>query len=71
MHRYDSDIKLIVSDIDGTILTSENELNSLTEEAIRTVINDKRCDFTFCTGRPLLMTLPMAVYFRLKIPFIF
>ena len=71
MHRYDSDIKLIVSDIDGTILTSENELNPLTEEAIRAVINGKRCDFTFSTGRPLLMTLPMAVYFKLKIPFIF
>ena len=71
MHRYNSDIKLIVSDIDGTILSSENELKPLTEEVIRAVINDEQCDFTFSTGRPLLMTLPMAVYFKLKIPFVF
>jgi Cof subfamily protein (haloacid dehalogenase superfamily) len=71
MYRYGSDIKLIVSDIDGTILTSENELDPLTEEVIRAIINDKRCDFTFCTGRPLLMTLPMVEYFKLKIPFIY
>ncbi len=71
MHRYDPDIKLIVSDIDGTLLTSENDLHPFTEELIRTVINEKRCDFTLSTGRPLSMTLPMAAYFDLKIPFIY
>lgn len=71
MHNYDSDIKLVVSDIDGTILTSGNELNPLTEDAIRSVINDEQCDFTLSTGRPLTMSLPMAVYFKLEIPFIF
>ena len=71
MHRYDSDIKLIVSDIDGTLLTSENDLHPSTEEQIRVVINEKHCGFTFSTGRPLSMTLPMAVYFDLKIPFIY
>jgi len=71
MHRYGSDIKLIVSDIDGTILTSENVLNPLTEEAIRTTINDKQCDFTLSTGRAFPLTLPMAAYFKLKIPFIY
>ena len=71
MQRYDYDIKLIVSDIDGTLLTSENDLHPLTEELIRAVINGKRCDFTFSTGRPLSMTLPMAAYFNLKIPFIY
>jgi len=71
MQRYDYDIKLIVSDIDGTLLTSENDLHPLTEELIRAVINEKRCAFTFSTGRPLSMTLPMAAYFDLKIPFIY
>ncbi len=71
MHRYGSDIKLIVSDIDGTLLTSENDLLPLTEKAIRAVINDKRCDFTFSTGRALPMSLPIAAYFKLKIPFIY
>jgi Cof subfamily protein (haloacid dehalogenase superfamily) len=71
MHRYGSEIKLIVSDIDGTLLNSENDLHPLTEEAIRAVINDKRCDFTFSTGRAFPRTLPMAVYFKLKIPFIY
>ena len=71
MYRYGSEIKLIVSDIDGTLLTSENELNSLTEEAIRAVINDKRYDFTLSTGRAFPLTLPMATYFKLKIPFIY
>jgi len=71
MYRYGSEIKLIVSDIDGTLLTSENELNPLTEEAIRAVINDKRCDFTLSTGRAFPLALPMALYFKLKIPFIY
>ena len=71
MYRYGSEIKLIVSDIDGNLLTSENELNPLTEEAIRAVINDKRCDFTLSTGRAFPLTLPMALYFMLKIPFIY
>ena len=71
MCRYGSEIKLIVSDIDGTLLTSENELNPLTEGAIRTVINDQRCDFTLSTGRAFPLTLPMAEYFKLKIPFIY
>ena len=71
MYRYDSDIKLIVSDIDGTLLTTDNDLHPLTEELIRAVINERRCDFTFSTGRPLSMTLPMAAYFDLKIPFIY
>jgi Cof subfamily protein (haloacid dehalogenase superfamily) len=71
MHRYGSDIKLIVSDIDGTLLTSENDLHPLTEEVIRAVIDDKQCDFTFSTGRPFLMTFPMVEYFKLKIPFIY
>ena len=71
MYRYGSEIKLIVSDIDGTLLTSENELNPLTEEAIRAVINDNRCDFTLSTGRAFPLTLPMAAYFKLKIPFIY
>ena len=71
MYRYGPEIKLIVSDIDGTLLTSENELNPLTEEAIRAVINDKQCDFTLSTGRAFPLTLPMAAYFKLKIPFIY
>jgi len=71
MHRYDSDIKLIVSDIDGTLLTSENDLHPLTEELIRVVINEEHCGFTFSTGRPLSMTLPLAAYLDLKIPFIY
>ena len=71
MHKYCSDIKLIVSDIDGTLLTSENDLLPLTEEMVRAVINDKRCDFTFSTGRAFPMTLPIATYFGLKIPFIY
>jgi len=71
MYRYGSEIKLIVSDIDGTLLTSKNELNPSTEEAIRAVINDKRCDFTLSTGRAFPLTLPMATYFKLKIPFIY
>ena len=71
MHKNSSDIKLIVSDIDGTLLTSENKLHPLTEEAIRAVIDDKRCGFTLSTGRAFPLTLPMAEYFKLRIPFIY
>jgi len=71
MQRYAYDIKLIVSDIDGTLLSSGNDLHPLTEDLVRAVINEKRCDFTFGTGRPLSMTLPMAEYFNLKVPFIY
>ena len=71
MQRHDPDIKLIVSDIDGTLLTSKNELHPLIEEVIRTVINEKRCDLTFSTGRALPHVLPIAAYFKLKIPFIY
>ena len=71
MHRYSFDIKLVVSDIDGTLLTSGNDLNPLTEEVIRAVINDQRRDFTFSTGRPLPMALPILDYFNLKVPFVY
>lgn len=71
MHKYSSDFKLIVSDIDGTLLSSENKLHPLTEEAIRAVIDDKRCGFTLSTGRAFTLTLPMAEYFKLRIPFIY
>ena len=65
------DIELIVSDIDGTILTSENALLPSTEEIVREVINDPQCNFTFSTGRAFPMVQPMVEFFKLKIPFIY
>lgn len=71
MRRYDTEIKLMVSDIDGTLLNSENDINPLTEKAVRGMIKGKRCKFTFSTGRAFPMTLPMAAYLELEEPFIY
>lgn len=71
MKRCGHEIKLIISDIDGTLLTSENVLLSSTESAVRKMIEAQNCAFTISTGRPFISTNPLAKYLGLKAPFSF
>ena len=71
MRKNDFEIKLIVSDIDGTLLNSDNGFNPPAERAVRRIIKDKLCDFTFSTGRSFPLTLPFADYLKLEVPFIY
>jgi Cof subfamily protein (haloacid dehalogenase superfamily) len=64
-------IKLIVSDIDGTLLNSENKFEPLTETAVRGFIRENQCGFTICTGRPFPLVKPLADYLGMKMPFIY
>ena len=43
-------IKLVVSDLDGTLLDSNSELSEITINTIKKYI-DKGIEFAFCTGR--------------------
>lgn len=71
MKRCGIDIKLIVSDIDGTLLTSKNVLLPSTEDSVRKIINAQNCSFTLSTGRPFIFSNPMAEYLNLEVPFTF
>ena len=71
MKQCGNKIKLIVSDIDGTLLTSKNILLPSTEKAVRKIIDAQYCAFTLSTGRPFIFTNPMAEYLNLEVPFTF
>jgi len=71
MLKNGSEIKLIVSDIDGTILTSRNELLPEVEDLVRSLVASKDCALTFSSGRSFPLTLPIIEFFGIKCPFIY
>ncbi|NLJ81161.1 MAG: HAD family phosphatase [Firmicutes bacterium] len=62
-------IKLVALDIDGTILNSEGELSTATEEAVAKV-KQRGISVVLATGRRLARTLPWAEALNLKGPLI-
>lgn len=64
-------LKLVVSDIDGTLLTSDNHLHPTTMGAVQFFEKNPACKFTFSTGRAFPRVKPMADLFNLQVPFIF
>lgn len=71
MLKNGSEIKLIVSDIDGTILTSKNELLPEVEELVRSLVASDDCALTFSSGRSYPLSLPIIEWFEINCPFIF
>lgn len=64
-------IRLVVSDIDGTLLTSDNNLHPATLDAIHSLRKRSGCDFTLSTGRSFPLSYPVMRHLGLSAPFIF
>ena len=64
-------IRLVVSDIDGTLLTSDNALHHRSQESIQALQRNNRCDFTLCTGRSFRLIKPLMDFLGIQFPFIF
>lgn len=62
-------IRLVVSDLDGTLLSSEHRLTAEVKEAVRE-FRKRGGLFTFATGRPLLTAAAFATELRLELPYI-
>jgi len=67
----DRKIKLIVSDIDGTLLSPENRLLPQTEEAVRAALDKDGLCFTIGTGRSFPLTIQLVEYLGIQAPFIY
>ncbi len=61
--------KLVVCDIDGTLVDSKGKISSVTLNTIKKV-RAKGVNVTVCTGRNITKTLPIAKKLGLKIPFV-
>lgn len=64
-------IRLVVTDIDGTLLTSSNALHEGTLVAIGAIRRSKNYHFTVSTGRSFPLTRPFIKLFDLNTPIIF
>jgi len=64
-------IRLVVSDIDGTLLTADNALHEGSAAAIQAVRQKPRCDFTLSTGRSFRLSNPLMGLLEIQLPFIF
>ena len=64
-----SRIKLIVSDIDGTLVTNDNQLNPQTVEIIK-LIKKKKIFFSLASQRVHSSIYPIAKELEIKIPYI-
>lgn len=62
-------IKLVVSDMDGTLLNKEGKISSGNEKAIQAA-RDKGVPFVLCTGRIYSAVQPYAEYLKLEAPVI-
>jgi len=62
-------IKLVVSDMDGTLLNSEGNISDVNQKAIQQV-RDSGVPFVLCTGRIFSAAYPYAVHLGLKAPVI-
>ena len=70
MYNFDpSKIKLVVSDLDGTLLNGASALSAYNIEQVRK-LHDKGVLFTFATGRMDKMTWHFAEPLELKLPII-
>lgn len=69
-HRL-KNIRLVVSDIDGTLLTSDNALHAASMDAIRSFNQSQVCNFTLSTGRAFPLAKPFMDLFGLCAPFVF
>ena len=64
-------IRLVVSDIDGTLLASDNELHPRTLSSIHQIIQNQRLIFTLATGRSFPLTRPFFKLLDIRSPIIF
>jgi Cof subfamily protein (haloacid dehalogenase superfamily) len=64
-------IRLVVSDIDGTLLTADNDLHPRTLSSILQVIENHQLTFTLGTGRAFPLTYPLIELLRIHSPIIF
>ena len=64
-------IRLVVSDIDGTLLTSDNALHAASLDAIRSFNQNEVCNFTLSTGRAFPLAKPFMDLLGLCAPFVF
>jgi len=62
--------KMLVSDIDGTLLNSENEISPKTKSAIDS-LKEKGFLFTLCSGRAFPYVAPLAKFLKIDVPFIY
>ncbi len=62
-------VRLIVSDLDGTLLSDSHRLTPQVCEAVQE-FTEKGGLFTFATGRPFLTVKPLAEKLGIQIPFI-
>ncbi|WP_162616094.1 HAD family hydrolase [Paenibacillus lutimineralis] len=62
-------IRLIVSDLDGTLLSADHALPSSTATAIREYVSRGGC-FTLATGRPFITARPIIQQLGLDLPII-
>lgn len=61
--------KLVVCDIDGTLVDSKGDVSDYTLKTIKKV-EKKGVHVTLCTGRNIAKTLPIAKKLNLQIPFV-
>lgn len=64
-----SNIRLIVSDIDGTLVTSNNEISKLTIETVKK-LKKKNISFSLASQRVHSSIIPLAKELEIDIPFI-
>jgi len=64
-------IRLVVSDIDGTLLTADNDLHARTLPSIQNIIHNQRLVFTLGTGRAFPLTHPFIELLGISSPIIF
>ena len=61
--------KLVVCDIDGTLVDSKGNISNRTLKAVEKLA-DKGIHFTLCTGRNITKTMPIVKKLKLKEPFV-
>jgi len=61
--------KLVVCDIDGTLIDSKGNISERTLRAVEKLA-DKGIHFTLCTGRNITKTMPIVKKLKLKVPFV-
>ncbi len=64
-------IRLVVSDIDGTLLTVENDLHPRTLSSIHTLVKNQQLAFTLATGRAFPLTYPFIELLGIHSPIVF
>lgn len=63
------DVRLVISDMDGTLLTSEKRVTERTKKALRALIREDK-GFTICTGRIATMIDSYVKELDLRLPIV-